>query len=108
MGIEEEFEKACIKWHGRPEISVWEMCEAISKADEIAGGSETPMDIQNYSPTGELFMIPFWFMDAIDYLEQEGCYEYKISRRKKRQGFYNPIGYNRPGSYLRPSGNNWG
>lgn len=73
LDVEKRFEKAAIKWGGCPDVSVKSMCDAIAKAEKIASGKDIdPIKIQNYSPNGEYFMISFWFMDAITYLEKEG------------------------------------
>lgn len=45
--------------------TVKQICEHIAKA-EILHGNPTPIQIWNYSPTGELFMLSEWFQMACE------------------------------------------
>jgi hypothetical protein len=66
------FKDAVVKCKRSCDISYAEMCEVISSADHHAGGNMSPDDVLNYSASGEKIMIPFWFIEAVEYLEQEG------------------------------------
>ena len=55
-------------------MTIQQMCERISFMEGLVGWRRTPLQVFNYSPTGELFMIWEWFEI------QQAVYEYLINQ----------------------------
>ena len=51
------------------DVTGQEMCELISKYFKARGIDRTWEQIWNYSPTGELAMVYYWYEDAIEYFK---------------------------------------
>lgn len=67
-----DFNKAVKFFFGERNVSYKDMCEKIVEAKFLQKNGkfiENPEEIYNYSPTGELIMIPIWFIDAYNLLK---------------------------------------